>query len=89
MTPKEEIAKLKAELEAKTQENAQLKATGPALTMKVSAKGAVSVYGLGRWPVTLYGEQWPKVLDIAEDIKAFIEANRSQLTWKKDEKKAA
>jgi hypothetical protein len=50
--------------------------------MKVSEKGAVSVYGLGRFPVTLYQEQWQKLLALAEEIKTFIEENRSKLKVK-------
>jgi len=52
------------------------------LTMKVSDKGAVSVYGMGRWPVTLYSQQWEKLLDAAEEIRAFIEDNRAVLSVK-------
>jgi hypothetical protein len=48
----------------------------------VSEKGAVSAYGLGRFPVTLYKEQWLKLLDMANDIRAFIAANESQLKTK-------
>jgi hypothetical protein len=48
----------------------------------VSEKGGVSVYGLGRFPVTLYVEQWSKLLSSAEELKAFIEANRSKLKTK-------
>jgi len=43
--------------------------------MKVSEKGGVSVYGLGRFPVTLYKEQWNRLLDIADDIRAFLVEN--------------
>jgi predicted component of type VI protein secretion system len=50
--------------------------------MKVSEKGAVSVYGLGRFPVTLYQEQWLKLLDLAEDIRAFIKENEPRLKKK-------
>jgi hypothetical protein len=50
--------------------------------MKVSEKGGVSVYGLGRFPVTLYQEQWVRLLDIAEDIKAFIKENEPKLKKK-------
>ncbi len=50
--------------------------------MKVSEKGAVSVYGLGRFPVTLYQEQWTKLLGLSDDIKAFIEEHKSQLKAK-------
>jgi len=50
--------------------------------MKVSEKGGVSVYGLGRFPVTLYKEQWAKLLDLADDIRAFIRENESRLKTK-------
>jgi hypothetical protein len=49
------------------------------LEFKVGDKGGVSVYGLGRFPVTLYYEQWIKLLDAKEDLEAFLEANRSRL----------
>jgi len=64
-------------------ENERLKRTRDArLTMKVSEKGALSVYGMGRFPVTLYKEQWLRLLAMAEDIKAFIEANNGNLKSK-------
>ncbi len=50
--------------------------------MKVSEKGAVSVYGLGRFPVTLYQEQWLKLLALAEEIKEFIAENKEKLKAK-------
>jgi hypothetical protein len=50
--------------------------------MKVSEKGALSVYGMGRFPVTLYKEQWLRLLDMADDIRAFIAANDSALNVK-------
>jgi hypothetical protein len=50
--------------------------------MKVSPKGAVSVYGLGRFPVTLYKEQWEKLLGMSEDIKTFIAENKAALKTK-------
>lgn len=50
-----------------------------AISMKVSEKGAVSVYGLGRFPVTLYQEQWSKLLALNEDIKTSIEKKQGQL----------
>jgi hypothetical protein len=50
--------------------------------MKVSEKGALSVYGMGRFPVTLYKEQWLRLLGMADDIKAFIEANNEALKTK-------
>ena len=52
------------------------------LEFKVSEKGGVSVYGLGRFPVTLYYEQWTKLLDAGEDLRAFLEANKSRLKLK-------
>jgi len=77
---------LKAELERLTRENQALRAQSRAkpgqLTLKVSEKGAVSVYGLGRFPVTLYQEQWQKLLDQANEIREFIKANASQLKKK-------
>jgi hypothetical protein len=74
---------LKAELEKLKAENAALKARGgKGVSMKVSEKGAVSVYGLGRFPVTLYQEQWTKLLDLAEDIRAFIRENEGRLKKK-------
>ena len=74
---------LKAELERLRNENAALKrgaATG--VTMKVSEKGALSIYGMGRFPVTLYKEQWLKLLGMSDDIRAFIAANERQLKTK-------
>jgi hypothetical protein len=52
------------------------------ITFKVSEKGGVSVYGLGRFPVTLYQEQWTKLLDSADDIRAFIRENQGKLKTK-------
>jgi hypothetical protein len=49
------------------------------LEFKVGEKGGVSVYGLGRFPVTLYYEQWNKLLDAADDLRAFLQANKSRL----------
>lgn len=74
---------MKAELERLRNENAALKkgaATG--ITMKVSEKGAVSIYGMGRFPVTLYKEQWLKLLDMSAEIRAFIQANDARLKTK-------
>ncbi len=74
---------LKAELERLRAENAALKkGTSSGIRMKVSEKGGVSVYGLGRFPVTLYKEQWLKLLDVSDDIRAFIAANEAQLKIK-------
>jgi len=74
-----ELERLKKENEAL---RAQARARPGQLTLKVSEKGAVSVYGLGRFPVTLYQEQWRKLLDGADDIRAFIAAHESQLKKK-------
>ena len=52
------------------------------LNCQVSEKGALSVYGMGRFPVTLYKEQWLKLLSMADEIKAFIEANNESLKSK-------
>ena len=74
---------LQAELERLRAENERLKKSGRSkLAMKVSEKGALSVYGMGRFPVTLYKEQWLKLLAMADDIKSFIEANDASLKSK-------
>ena len=73
---------LKAELELLRKENAALRESASGIRLKVSEKGAVSVYGLGRFPVTLYKEQWLKLLDRSNDIRAFIAANKVQLKAK-------
>ena len=74
---------LKAELERLRNENAALKRGGSSsIRLKVSEKGAVSVYGMGRFPVTLYKEQWLKLLDRSDDIRAFIVANEAKLKAK-------
>jgi hypothetical protein len=56
--------------------------TSSDVRMKVSEKGGVSVYGMGRFPVTLYKEQWLKLLDMSDEIRAFIAANDTQLKTK-------
>ncbi len=61
---------------------AEQKKKAPGVSVKVSEKGAVSVYGLGRFPVTLYKEQWSRLLDMAEDIRAFIRENDDKLKKK-------
>ena len=69
-----------AQLEA---ENAKLKQAQQArISLKVSEKGAVSLYGLGRFPLTCYASQWLRVLDMADQIRAFIEANKDKLAQK-------
>ena len=75
----EELAQLRAE-------NASLKSGKPSadkpLTMKIGAKGGLSVYNLGRFPVTLYKEQWIKLLAFADQIREFITDNEDQLKVK-------
>ena len=74
---------LKAELEKLRAENEALKKTSAkGLSMKISEKGGLSIYGLGRFPVTLYKEQWTKLLGMVDDIKAFIAANDDKLKTK-------
>lgn len=75
------IVEVKKELERLQSENAKLKAkSNRKLQVRISAKGAISVYGLNsRFPVTLYANQWLKLLTIAEDIKSFIDSNRENL----------
>jgi hypothetical protein len=76
---------LKAELARLQAENEQLKSQrGRAVSLKVSEKGGVSVYGLGRFPVTLYKEQWTKLLDMAEEIRRFLKENDARLKTKGD-----
>jgi hypothetical protein len=74
---------IKVELERLRAENEALKrSSSKGLSLRVSEKGAVSVYGLGRFPVTLYKEQWLRLLDMSEDIRMFIEQNDAQLKSK-------
>ena len=76
---------LKVELERLKAENERLKnQRGRSVTLKVSEKGGVSVYGLGRFPVTLYKEQWSKVLAMADEIRAFIKEHDGELKAKPD-----
>lgn len=74
-----EIERLKSEIKAKRGE----------FRVKVSQKGAVSVYGLGRFPVTLYGGQWERLLSHSQTITDFIIANRDKLTTKDDSVESA
>ena len=76
---------LKVELERLRAENERLKnRSSRGVSLKVSEKGGVSVYGLGRFPVTLYKEQWTRLLDMADDIRAFIRENDTRLKAKAD-----
>jgi hypothetical protein len=74
---------LKAEIERLRAENDQLKNRSTrGLSLKVSEKGALSLYGVGRFPVTLYKEQWVKILGMKEEIEAFMEKNAQALKTK-------
>ena len=74
---------MKAEVARLKEENERLKARqSRAVSLKVSEKGGLSVYGLGRFPVTLYKEQWLRLLDMADDIRAFIRENAGRLKVK-------
>jgi hypothetical protein len=74
---------LKNEVERLRAENEALKKTsGRSQSLRVSEKGGLSVYGLGRFPVTLYKEQWLRLLDMADDIRAFIRDNNDKLKAK-------
>lgn len=71
-----EMAALKADNE-RLKKNAQRK-----LTLKVSEKGALSLYGMGKFPVTLYREQWERLLDHSQEIRDMIEDNKHLLKLK-------
>jgi hypothetical protein len=74
---------MREELERLRAENAALKKTSAkGISMKVSEKGGLSIYGLGRFPITLYKEQWAKLLDMSDDIRTFLRANDAQLKTK-------
>jgi hypothetical protein len=77
---------LRAELDRLKAENERLKTErGRAASLKVSEKGGVSVYGLGRFPVTLYKEQWVKLLGMADEIRAFIKEHDAELKTKPEQ----
>jgi hypothetical protein len=78
-TTEQRLARLEAENKALRE---QVERKPGQLRLKVSEKGAMSVYGLGRFPVTLYKEQWTRLLDHAEEIKTFLKANDQQLKAK-------
>ena len=74
---------LRAELQRLKAENEQLKSQrGRSVSLKVSEKGGLSVYGLGRFPVTLYKEQWTRLLAMADEIRVFIREHDAQLKAK-------
>jgi hypothetical protein len=76
----EKLARLEAENKALKDQIEQRKSGQ--LRLKISEKGGLSVYGLGRFPVTLYKEQWKRLLEHAEEIKTFLEQNEQQLKTK-------
>ena len=84
------VVEMQSEIELLKAQNQALKAKMESqkkpgtLTLKVSPKGAVSVYGLGRFPVTLYREQWLRLLEKAEDLRGYIKANNELLAKKED-----
>lgn len=74
---------MKAKLDRLRQENAALKkGAAKGISMKVSEKGGLSIYGLGRFPVTLYKEQWTKLLELSDEIKQFLKDHDSELKTK-------
>lgn len=82
----QEVTALRSALAAAQAESAKLKESlknqPRGLTLKVSTKGAVSVYGMGRFPVTLYAQQWTRLLDQAPALTQFIAANKHALVTK-------
>jgi hypothetical protein len=79
-TPEQKLARLEAENKA-LREQMDQRRSGQ-MRLKVSEKGGVSVYGLGRFPVTLYKEQWVRLLDYADEIKSFLKENDQLLKAK-------
>ncbi len=74
---------LRAEIERLRAENERLKTKkSHSLTLKVSEKGAISLYGIGRFPVTLYKEQWRRILGMTNEIEEFIRQNEHLLKTK-------
>ncbi len=79
----DDVDAMRAKLERLEAENESLKRrTEKGLSLKVSQKGAVSLYGLGRFPVTLYQEQWTRLLDMADEIRRFLVEHQSELKVK-------
>jgi hypothetical protein len=79
-TSEEKLARLEAENKA-LKDQIEQRRPGQ-LRLKISEKGGLSVYGLGRFPVTLYKEQWKRLLDHADEIKTFLQQNEQQLKTK-------
>jgi len=85
MTP-EQVATALADMQGKL--DAAKRSSMGKLTLKVSAKGALSVYGMGRWPVTLYREQWERLLDNTSMLRDFISSHDEELKLKGDAEQA-
>jgi hypothetical protein len=83
-TAEQKLARLEAENKA-LREQVEQRKPGQ-LRLKIGEKGGLSVYGLGRFPVTLYKEQWIRLLDHAEEIKSFLKENEPLLKAKQQEK---
>ena len=83
-TPEQKLARLEAENQALREQAEQKKDSQ--LRLKVSEKGGLSVYGLGRFPVTLYKEQWARLLDYTDEIRSFLKENDALLKGLKDKK---
>lgn len=86
MTANMTLEQMQAQIQALMARNAELEAAlpKPKMAIKVSAKGAISVYGLGRFPVTLYMSQWQALFERREDIEKFIVDNLAALAKKED-----
>lgn len=82
-TPEQKLTRLEAENRA-LREQIEQRRTGQ-LRLKISEKGGLSVYGLGRFPVTLYKEQWVRLLDFSDEIRSFIKDNDQKLKAKQRE----
>lgn len=82
MTLEEELARMREENARLKTENEKRSQQPEGLRMKVGEKGGASLYGLQRWPITLYKEQWGKLLDYADEIRAFLTQNDAALKSK-------
>jgi hypothetical protein len=78
------MQELKEELERLKKENTELKKDKkqPGISWKISEKGALSIYGLGRFPVTLYKSQWEQIFEKKDELKQFMDENKSKLATK-------
>lgn len=76
-----DLTAMQAEIDRLRLENEKLK-QGRQFRLKVSEKGALSAYGMGRFPVTLYASQWMALIDKVDDIVAFIDEHKDELSWK-------